>query len=123
MAHPPSPGSRLLTYATVTVQSDAPAPFTITGVDIWTTHAVVYGQVLDPTADIHWSTPDEVRFDGLPFEVGPLTVEPGPVCGEAGYPGSIAVSTRDAPSPDARTVTLSYGRFEVTGTIGAGARP
>ena len=123
MAHPPSPNSHLVRYAAVSVESDETAPFTITGVDIWTTHAVVYGQVLDPTADIHWSTTDEVRFDGLPFEVGPLTVEPGPVFGEAGYPGSIAVSTRDAPSPDARTVTLSYGHLEVTGTIGAGARP
>ena len=123
MAHPPSPNSHLVRYAAVSVESDSTMPFTITGVDIWTTHAVVYGQVLDPIADIRWSRPDELRFDGLPFEVGPLTVEPGPAVGEAGYLGSIAVSTRDAPSSEVGTVTLAYGRFEVTGTIGAGVRP
>ncbi|MDQ1576850.1 MAG: hypothetical protein QOH55_2000 [Microbacteriaceae bacterium] len=120
MATPPSPKSRLLKFAVVSVQAESRAPFTITGVDIWNDHAVVYGKVIDRTLDTDWSTPDEVRFDGVTFELGPLTVEPGPATGEAHQPKVIVVSTLAAPSANPRTVTIAYGDVEVTGTIGNG---
>jgi hypothetical protein len=123
MARPPSPNSRLVKFATVSVEAKVRTPFTITGVDIWNSHAVVYGRVIDRTVGANWSAPDEVRFDDVVFELGPLTVEPGPVAGGAQQTVIIAVSTVAAPSANVRTVTVAYGDIEVTGTIGDGIRP
>jgi hypothetical protein len=120
MANPPSPNSRLVKFAAVSVKAGSRAPFTITGVDIWNSHAVVYGKVIDRTMDTNWSAPDEVRFDDVTFELGPLTVESGPAAGGAHQSETIAVSTLAAPSTNARTVTIAYGDIEVTGTIGNG---
>jgi hypothetical protein len=110
-------------YAVVSVELESRATFTITGVDLWTSHAVVYGRVFDRTVGANWSAPDEIRFDEVVFELGQLTVETGPPVGGTQYSGIIAVSTLAAPSANARTVTLVYGGAEVTGTIGGGVRP
>lgn len=116
MRRRPVQDSRLLKYASVTPSSDSGAPFVIKGVDIWDTHAVIYGEVIDPDSCLDYSRPTRIQFDFEPFEVGPLTVIPGPL-------PSIVFATARPPDIDAERIAVQYDDVEFKGIIAPGERP